>query len=203
MPVGIVRTGWQGTTGGPGLTQMAFGGTLEGGTDWDATGAQAVVNAVRAFWDAAKGFLPNEIILTVSPVVDIYSTVGGSLVGSYSAATPPATVTGTDTGTYLMASGIKVQWNTGIILNGRRVRGATFIVPAGASAMANTGTVSGSARTAINAAGATMIGAANTATHPFGIWSRPETLTSNDGAFSAVNGTETVEKGAVLRGRRD
>lgn len=203
MPVGIVRTGWQGTSGGPGLTQLAFGGTLEGGTNWDATGAQAVVNAVRTFWSANQANIPDNIVLTVSPIVDIYDTVGGSLVGTYTAATPPATVTGTSTAVFSMATGIKLNWLTTVIMNGRRVRGATFIVPAASVAFDTNGIVTNSARTLLQTSSATLLGAANTATHPMGVWSRPTTTTSNDGAFTAISSGDASEKGAVLRGRRD
>jgi hypothetical protein len=182
---------------------MAFGGTLEGGGDWNATSAQTAVNAVRTFWDAFKTYLPNEVVLTVSPVVDVYSTSLGALVGSYTAATAPAQVTGGDTGIYSMASGVKVQWNTGVILNGRRVRGSTFIVPAGGTAFTVSGLVGATPRSSINTAGANLISAMATATHPFGVWSRPKTTTSDDGVFSAITAPETVEKGAILRGRRD
>lgn len=203
MPVGIVRTGWQGTSGGPGVTQLAFGGTTEGGTDWTASGAQAMVNAVRAFWDSIKASVPNNITLTVSPIVDVYDKVGGELVGSYVAATPPAAVLGTDAGSFSMASGIKLNWQTSVILNGRRVRGATFIVPSASNAFTADGIVVSATRTLLATAGATLIGAANTATHPMGVWSRPTTKTSNDGAFTAISAADASEKGAVLRGRRD
>lgn len=203
MPIGIVRTGWQGTTGGPGLTQMAMGGSLEGFGDWDATAAQAAVNAVRAFWDAVKGVLPNDLTLTVSPVVDVYATAQGDLVGSYQAATPPTNVVGTQAGVFSMASGVKMQWNTGIIRNGRRVRGATFLVPAASTAFTDGGIVSSTTRTTLNSAGTTLMAATATANNPFGVWSRPTTTESNDGAWALIVGAEAVEKGAVLRGRRD
>jgi hypothetical protein len=112
-------------------------------------------------------------------------------------------VAGLDSGVYSMASGVKMQWNTGVIINGRRVRGSTYIVPAGASAFANTGTVAAGARTTLQTAGNTLISSAETDLNPFGVWSRPENTTSNDGVFSAIAGAEAVEKGAVLRGRRD
>jgi hypothetical protein len=203
MAIGIVRTGWQGTTGGPGLTQMAFLSDIGGAGDWDAPDAQAAVNAVRAFWAGINGYIPNEITLTVSPVVDVYDIQGGQLIASWQATTAPTAVVGLDSGVYSMASGVKVQWNTPNIANGRRVRGATFIVPAGTTAFTNSGLVASAARTAINAAGATLITSANTNLHPFVVWSRPETLTSNDGAWSAISAGETIEKGAILRGRRD
>lgn len=202
MPqLGIVRTGWSGTTGGPGLTQLAFReDTMQ---EITAAHAQTAVNAVRAFWNGLASYLPNEVTLTVQPVVDVYDALSGDLVASKTAATPPASVAGTDTGAYAMGAGIKANLQTGIIRDGRRVRGAIYIVPAGTSAYANTGLVAAIARTAINTNGATMLAALVTGGLELLVWSRPTNTTSNDGDVAEVTSIEGNEKTAVLRGRRD
>jgi len=201
--VALVRTGWSGTTGGPGVTQLHVEGITDPHT-WDAAAAQIAVDAVRTFWDAIKAYLPNEIVLTVSPVVDVYDIISGDLVGSYSAATPPASVTGSATGVYSMASGMKINLNTGVIRNGRRVRGGIFVVPADGTAFTNGGVVAATPRTTMNTAVNTMRGTLVAANKQLVVYSRPVTTpTARDGATAAVNGAETSEKGAILRGRRD
>jgi len=201
--VALVRTNWAGTSGGPGLTQMAVEAIADPHT-WDATTAQQAVDDVRAMWDAIKAYLPNEVVLTVSPVVDIYNIQSGELVGSHTAAVPPANVGGTDTGAYMMAAGVKVNLLTTVIRNGRRVRGAVFIVPAGSTTMGLTGVVVSGARTAIAAAFNTLRGALVTDNHQLVVWSRNKALVGvGNGATSPVNGIDVGEKGAVLRGRRD
>jgi hypothetical protein len=200
--VGIIRTAWAGTTGGPGLTQYAIE---------DATGAeltvgqcQSAVNAVRAFWDAIKAYLPNEIVLTVLPTVDIYGYITATLVGSHTVATAPATVTGGDTGSYPMASGIKVNLQTEIIMFGRRIRGCTYVVPAAGIAYTNAGQVATGAKTAIDAAGATLLTAMAAAGINLKVWSRPRVLpTARDGFVTNVSSIKTNDQTAVLRGRRD
>lgn len=202
MPqLGIVRTHWGGTTGGPGLTQTAFRDVTN--ADVTNTQAQAAVNAVRAFWDAIKTVVPNEVTLTVDPVVDIYDLVSGDLVATTTAGTPPATVGGLDAGSYPMGAGVKANLQTTVIRNGRRVRGAIYIVPCGASAYANTGLVAASIRTTIGTAGGTMRSAFNTAGTEMLVWSRPTSTTSNDGDVAIVTAIEVGEKTAILRGRRD
>lgn len=201
--VAIVRTSWLGTSGGPGLTQLAIEGITDPHT-WDAAAAQIAVDAVRTFWDAIKANMPNELTFTVSPVVDIYTILSGTLVGSYSAATPPTSVLGTDTGTYSMASGAKVNLNTGVIRNGRRVRGGIFLVPMAGLQTTNTGTVASTARTTFNNAVNTMRGTLVAANKQLVVWSRDNTgVEPGNGATSPVNGVETSEKVAILRGRRD
>lgn len=206
MTIGVVRTAWSGTTGGPGLTQTFFdvAGTFG---PIDATQAQAAVNAVRTYWDAIKALIPDEVILTVSAVVDQYDPVTGDLTGSVTAATPPTSVTGTSAGNYAMASGIRVNLPTGVIRNGRRVRGAQYIVPTTSTAFGTNGTVSSTSRTTINTAGTTLRSAFTTAGLRVLVYSRPLTADEPNGPrvgdVAEVTGWDASEKGAVLRGRRD
>lgn len=205
MAVSLIRTAWAGTSGGPGLTQLAI--TEASGTFLTPTNAQTAVNAVRAYWNSIIGLLPNEIILSVSPVIDTYDETTGELVGSTSAATTPTLVAGTDTGSYSMASGGKMNLNTGTIRFGRRVRGTVFIVPMASSAYTAFGALGSTPRSTIATAGETMRTALAAAGLPLVVYSRPKDATvdapARPGAVTLVTACETSEKGAVLRGRRD
>lgn len=205
MAVSVIRTAWAGTSGGPGLTQLFI--TEASGFFLTPTSAQTAVDAVRTFWNAIAATLPNELVLTVSPVIDSYNQLNGDLIGSTSAATPPASVAGTDTGAYSMPSGMKVNLNTGVIRFGRRVRGSIFIVPAANAVLTTNGAVASASRTTVNNAASTMRTTLNTAGLPLVVFSRPKLATATqaarDGAFSLVSALETNEKVAVLRGRRD
>lgn len=202
MTVGIVRTEWAGTTGGPGLTQLAI---AEGaGGFWTATQAQNAVDAVHDFWEDLIAYLPNEISLTIDPVVDLYDETTAELVASEVAPVAPGVVTGINTSAYAMASGLKINWNTGVIRFGRRVKGSTFIVPAGSSVYTNTGTVDSVVATAFNTAAnllrTTLIGDSLKLV----VWSRPKELpVARPGAISDIISGATSPKGAILRGRRD
>lgn len=209
MAVGIIRTNWAGTTGGPGLSQIAIAETTSGGVGsfFTTTNVQTAVDAMRAFWQALNGLLPNELTLTVSPTVDIYDEVSGDLIASITATTSPATVVGLDSGVYSMASGMKMKLATGVIRNGRRVAGALYIVPAGATAMTNTGNIASTARTTVNNAGNTFKTALATPLLKHVVYSRPipsgEPNGPRDGALAEVSAYDTNEKTAILRGRRD
>ena len=206
MTVACVRTAWAGTSGGPGVNQLFMHDTVSFGQLTQAQ-AQSAVNAVRNFWLALAGLLPNEITLTTSTVVDQYNVVDAALTYSTTAATQPATVAGTDTGSYSMAAGIKTQLQTGVIRNGRRVRGSIFIVPAASSSMSALGTVGTTPRNTINTAGAALISALATANLALVVYSRPLPVGVPNGPRSGdvapVSAIDTSEKGAVLRGRRD
>jgi hypothetical protein len=174
------------------------------GGDWNPTGAQTAVNAVRAFWAAHAADLPDELRLTVSPVVDTYERTTGDLFSSNVAATAPAVVVGTSTSGYAAASGLKVTWNTNQIREGRRVRGATFIVPISAGVYTAVGTIGTARINATNTAAAQLISSLNAGGTPLAVWSRPRTGINARAGFctEVVQGTSST-KTAILRGRRD
>lgn len=202
MAIGIVRTAWAGTSGGPGLTQLAV--REGGGAFWTTTQAQNAVNAVRTFWDTVKGQMPDDVAFTVSPVVDIYNEVDGELISSVSAPTAPTSVTGTSAAVFSMASGMKVNLNTGVIRFGRRVRGSIYLVPASSVCYGANGLVLSTSRTAINAAASNLMSGLSTSGLEWCVYSRPKTgVNPRVGATSLITGVETSEKVAILRGRRD
>lgn len=200
MGIAIIRTDWSGTTGGPGLTQLAINTFIPVAP----AAAQDWVDAVRVFWDTIKTYLPNELTLTVLPQVDAYVTETGDLDSTVVAATPPLPVLGGGTGTYAGGSGIKVTWETNQIAFGKRVRGSTFIVPATSGAFTVNGQVSGTVQTAVNAAAAALIAAIDEPAVDLTVWSRPKTTPVVRAGFA----TDIVQgicssKSAILRSRRD
>lgn len=207
--VGIIRSGWMGTSGGPGLTQTAIAETTAGGSGsfFTTTNVQTAVNAMRTFWDSIKTLLPDEVVITVSPTVDIYDEINGELIASITAPTPPLSVQGTSTLTFSMAAGLKVNLLTGQIRNGRRVRGSIFLVPMTNAAFSSTGLALQSARTTINTAGGVFLSALATPLIRNVVYSRP--VKDEEGNIEVVGATTTVttwetnEKTAILRGRRD
>lgn len=209
MAVGIIRTNWSGTTGGPGLTQIAIAETTSGGSGsfFTASNVQTAVNAMKDFWAGLTDHFPDEIQLTVSPTVDIYNEIDGKLIGSITAASAPTTVTGISVGSYSMASGVKANLLTSTIRNGRRVRGAVFLVPAAGAAFTTGGVVGSTVKTDINTKGAAFKAAIAVPLLKQVVYSRPvynsAGVRTRDGALAEVSSWSTSSKGAVLRGRRD
>ncbi len=202
MAVCLIRTAWAGTSGGPGVTQLAV--REQTGTFITAAKAQTAVDAMRVFWDACKGYMPDEVKLTVSPVVDGFEETTNTLIGSTTAATPPAMVQGTSTAIFSMASGLKVNLNTTTIRYGRRVRGAIYMVPSSSTTMTNTGMADQLVRTAVNTAANTLKTSLNNAGLDWVVWSRYNKLKADrPGSLALITGIETNEKLAALRGRRD
>lgn len=202
MTVGIIRANWSGTTGGPGLTQFAIAAGGAGGT-YTPTDAQNAVNDVRAFFAALQGVIPNEVTITVSPTVDQYDQASGQLVASIVAASAPTPMPGGASGNYAGGVGFKYDWNTGVIHNGRRVVGHTYIVPAAAALFDTDGTLTTTFTATLNAAASGLLSAL--AGHSLGlqVWSRPPTVPGVGGILSAVASGSYKDKSAILRGRRD
>jgi hypothetical protein len=201
--VSIVRTAWSGTSGGPGVTQMAVD-TIAPDTFWTPADMQDIVDEVKLFWDTIDTFIPSDIQLNVLPTIDNYETIDGDLVGSNTVAVAPATVTGGWAGGYSMASGFRINLLTSDIINNRRVRGAWFVVPASINIYDSAGQIDSTTRTAVVAALNTLKTNLATVNAGLYVWSRKKELPEpRDGQISPVTGFTVSSKVAVLRGRRD
>jgi hypothetical protein len=185
---------WSLPTGGPGVTTLfAFPDTTE----------QVFADSVRAFLlDAVAtttlaNYLPSAVSIQCDSIVDNIEVTDGTLQSSVPV-TPPLIITGTGTGVYSAPVGACITWLTGLVHQGRRVRGRTFLVPLHTSAFENNGSLDPNFVTqARTAAAAYIASAANPC-----IWARPDPGTTNGAAFTVAAGT-VVDKAAVLTSRRD
>jgi hypothetical protein len=185
---------WSMPTGGPGVTTMfAFPDTTE----------QVFADAARAFlFDAlattgTADFLPSGCTIQGEGVVDNIENTDGTLQASVPI-TAPAVISGIGSGSYAAPAGAVITWLTGLVHQGRRVRGRTFLVPLSNTALESNGTLStGFLTNCRNAATAYVASAANPC-----IWARPDPGTTNGAAFAVAAGT-VLDKVAILTSRRD
>jgi len=199
---------WAGFNGAPGYSNFHF---ADIGTD---AGRNAAGAAVHSFFQTLMPHLRISWTVSVLGEVTEYDMATGDLLGAAAMTTVPAFVTGSDTSnSWAGGSGYSVQWNTGLIHTGRRLRGRTYIVPA-ANVFEADGTMS---LTAINLAGtaaAALIGAVGA---EFSIWKRIFTKPTLDmtgaeikafkqvqvgGALAPVTGYNVKDSAAQLRTRR-
>lgn len=194
-----VQTGY---TGAPGYTKIHLG---EINTSVDANSAGA---AFRAFLDALKAFWVVGWNYTITPTVQQYDVSTGKLVSEVGMTTPPTAVNGTVTaGTgaaaYAGGTGLVLNWVTGVIVNGRKVRGRTFIVPVVQGLFSTDGTISSATITTCQAAGATFIGALSTHMQ---VWSRQfDNAKPPNQIGGQVHDVQTIlvpDRAAQLRTRR-
>lgn len=161
------------------------------------------------FFTAVAPYLPVGVRVDVPNSGEILDETTGKMVNTWSQGTA-GSATGTGSTTFFPASGGQVKWITGSFANGRAVRGRTFLVPLGTSALAAGGGLATSAANTINAAATTLI-QQNTGAQV--IWHRPvykkadtpgdPPILVRQGAIFSVLSSVCPLKTAVLTGRRD
>lgn len=154
--------------------------------------AQDAATAVRTFWNSIAGEIWAGYALQVEPLVVSIDVATGQPTGG--AATTTAGVVGTDGGDPLpFATQGVLQWQTGVYVGGRELRGHNFIP--GPCEGRNTGGVPISLyKSNIGTAAATLIGTANA---QLVLYSRTKQT------FNQVNSGAVWAKWGYLSSRRD
>lgn len=178
------RVEWTGATGLPGVSTFYFPDTL---TD---------VSALVAFFNAIKALFPGGLTWAVPPGGDVIDEATGELEGGWTATGSGNVAATGGTVNYLAGAGMTVQWNTNSVINGRRVRGRTFLAPTIAGCFENDGTPTAANITTVTTAGNTLV----TATGMY-VWHRPTPGGSNGAAVGIAN-CQVPNRGTALRSRR-
>ena len=189
-----VRSVWSGFSGAPGYTNHYFGTT-----DPLLAGASLACADVRAFWNAIASQFPDDVQINVETAVQIVEDSTGVVEDELTAAATAA-VNGSGSGSYAAPVGASVEWRSSDFVNGRRVKGRTYLVPLLGSAFETDGTLSGTPLSSIQAAASGLVAAASNMV----VWHRPtDPGTSSDGSLHLVATANVSDRAAVLRSRRD
>lgn len=195
LRVRTILTGWPGA---PGLNTFYFDPDVVG----PATVAEEAHVRVREFWEDIASLFPNEFTATVDQVVDEVDSTTGDLIGSH-AVTTSNVVAGTNTtGDFLPAQTQAVlSMRTGDTINGRRVRGRSYIGPMFVGANGSTGQMMPAALAQLAGAGIALL-----VPPPSGgflvVWHRPSNEFGNDGQACAVIDTLVRPIWGHLKSRR-
>lgn len=183
-------------TGLPGLNTFYFNGSNPTPVTADATDVCA---RVRAFWNAIISLCPTGQLASVQPNVDLIDSVDGQLAGGLTATTP-ALVTGTGGTVAPTATQMLLSLETGVIVNGRRLRGRSFIGPCAIGVVSSSGALGAAQQITLTNAANTMI-SGSTTSFPV-VWHRKkdDTHLGTNAAVTAFLAKQTL---AVLRSRRD
>ncbi len=182
-----VRVALTGFPGGPGVS-----------TFYAIDGA-ALLAPLRAYYFGRRNDFPNDVRFTFETVGDIIDPITGALMGTWTG-TDPADVAGLGQGNYSAPSGLSVNWLTGDVLDGHRLRGRTFMVPLVSAAYDLGGSIEATVLSSWRAESAAFV-AASAAN--FVVWHRPRLLPARAGGYSVVTGATVNDRAAVLRSRRD
>jgi hypothetical protein len=189
---------WTGFNGGPGFTNLYF--KTAGDTAVLLTDAQNAVTKVDAWATALSNHLPAAVSVRVDPTVTEMNEQTGAQIG-FLPTTAPAAHPGGDSSGYSAASGACFNWYTSGALNGRRVRGRTFIVPLGGTKYDSTGTLASTTVTSFQTATQTLLD--NNSVSRLQVWHRPSVAAPTSGAAFPVEFYTLPDKAAILTSRRD
>jgi len=123
----------------------------------------------QSFFETIKALVPANLTIGVQQSGVLIDDATGRVTGTWSS-TPTTPTVGTGVGNYPGAAGAVCHWLTASIVQGRVLRGRTFIVPLISSAFDSNGSIGASQLTTLLTA-ATTLAAASTA--DFRVWHRP------------------------------
>lgn len=183
-----LRTVWTGVAGAPYYTNLYFDGVT------DSASAAAALDGWGDFIDTFKSNFVAGMIANIEGDLLQYDDTSGTLTGSV--ATTGRSITCTGGGTLLPRQAqLLVQWRTGIVVAGRRLRGRTFL-PGQQETLNDAGGVPSSALVSSMQAG--LQGFIDLPAPPhMVVWSRTHGVSSN-----ALQAT-VWNQWANLRSRRD
>jgi hypothetical protein len=194
MTIARVRANWTGFAGASGVSTFYLG-TSPTGADLDF---------IQDFFNGFSGLLASGVVVTVEQSGDTLNEADGVINGSWSATRTQAPATGSGGSNYSGATGIVIRWRTAGVVNGRRVRGATFLVPLSTAEFA--AGVPSSGNVALVTSSANGL-AQDLNSRPLVIWSRPFAGAPGNparaGTAHPVTSGEGRNLSAVLRSRRD
>lgn len=155
------------------------------------------VAGIKTAYQQIASQLPSGVSIGIPGTGDVIEDTTGELVGTWTA-TGAGIVSGAAAAPAAAGVGACVTWLTGGIVNGRRLRGRTFLVPLSAAAFDSDGTLIAGAYAAVNSFASGMMGAG-----PVAVWHRPTTVGGSDGNSYGLVAYKTSDKVAFLSSRRD
>lgn len=179
-----VVVAWNGLSGLPGYS------VLYADAATDPTGPLAT------FFNAIKAQFPSPLTWTVPSSGDTIDALTGTLNGQWTG-TGGTTVAASTSGAYVAGTGAFVRLGTGVILNGRRLKGRLFLAPLKNDQFDTGGRVSAAALAILQPAVTALVGA-NVLT----VWHRPHPHGTSTGASATVTSGTVPTSVTSLRSRR-
>lgn len=179
-----VEVTWTGLSGLPGVSVMYF-----------IPGNPAPASLVT-FFTAIQSVFPAGLSWTIPTSGDTIDDATGTLTGGWSTS-GGGTVAASGAAAHAAGCGAYVNWSTGSIVGGRRLKGRTFLAPLMNSAYDNAGTiVTGNLTTLQNAATALAVG------DGLVVWHRPTSPGGSDGIAALTISAQVPDQVTSLRSRR-
>lgn len=184
MPVRKIPVTWNTGVGGVGVSIFYTIDSVD------------VTAALGTFFGAIKAFFPTSVTWQVPSAGDTLDIASGKITGGWSGGTA-STTTGAGGTAYVAGTGAYVRWLTSGVINGRRVKGRTFLCPLITGCFDANGTISdanvATMQTAVNAlAGTGMLD----------VYTRPHPKGALNGQLSLVSAGVVPDKVTSIHSRR-
>lgn len=175
---------WSGFPGGPGYSIFY------------ATANAGMAANLRAFFDNIKAYIPSSVTIDPPESGDVIDEATGTLQGTWVGGAL-SNVVGASNDVYAGGVGASITWETSGVVNGRRVRGRTFLVPLASNAYQLDGSLAPLAYTALQGAANSLLTAA---AGDLLVWHRP--IGGAGGSVHPITGFRLADRVSVLRSRR-
>lgn len=185
---------WNGWGGGPGYTAFYFG---EHG---DITQLNNAAARVRAFFFSLAACIPTPISVTIAPTSLEIIEGSGEIVDEIALGVVPAPVAGAGGTTFSSVSGACVIWRTASHVNGRLLRGKSYIVPMSSTCYDTDGSLLATRLTELRNAATVLATPGGVPATDLVVWHRP--TAGAGGSFATVTTASVKDQAAVLRSRR-
>jgi hypothetical protein len=196
-----VKAVWSGFAGAPGTSTWYFRDVTSFTGHLSSASLTTGVAAMRQFFNACASQLAASVTISWDGTAKEIDAATGTLYG-YTSYTAPSAVTGTGSSSVAAPAGASVSWRTTSVVNGRSLRGRTFLVPLYAGAYEADGSLNSTFLTQCRAAAAAYATASSTATTWVGcVWHRPGP--SGVGVVGDISSSAVKDEVAVLRSRRN
>ena len=178
------RVLWGGIPGSPGYSLFY------------ASAAGALASDLVTFFNAIKSQCPGPLQWDVPIAGDTLDDGTGAINGDW-VDVSGGVVTATGSGGYAAGTGAFIRWGTGTIVNGRRLRGRTFICPINGGGYDSNGTLGGTTLSTVGAAASALAAAGKLV-----VWHRPAPGGGGGGSSSLATSGSVPDTVTSLRSRR-
>ena len=176
-----VRVSWTGTGGGPGVSTFYF-----------PAASGVPITPLKALFTSIMTLVPNTVTVNFPVAGNDIDTASGQPTGNWTASSTSG-VTGSGGINFAAPVGAVMIWKTNSYINGRQLKGKTFVVPLASGQYGSDGKLISACTNALGSAGTTFVGSSASPQ----VWSRRWNASSTATSCSVASDT------AVLTSRRD
>lgn len=171
-------------------------GGLPGVSVFYGAPAGSLVSDLKTYFTGLVTSCPSGLSWQIPTSGDVIDDATGTLTGGWTDS-GGGVVSATGTGAYAAGTGFFTRWQSNIIVNGRRLRGRTFIAPITAANFQSDGTILNSSVVTYQTLADALITGADLM-----IWHRPTNPGGTDGESHNATSAQVVDRVTSLRSRR-